>query len=939
MKPERWRQVDDLLQSALEHAPERRAEFLAQACPDDESLRREVESLLEHHQQARSFLEEPPSDIAAGMLEQSSARLADGQRVGHYKTLALLGAGGMGEVYLAHDTSLGRRVALKLLPAQFTEDEDRVHRFEQEARAASALNHPNIVTIHEIGRIEETHFIVTEFIDGQTLRQRLTNAPIPLPEAIDIAIQVAGALDAAHTAGIVHRDIKPENIMLRPDGLVKVLDFGLAKLVTHPESTSHSEAPTRASLRTNLGAVVGTAQYMSPEQARGQDVDVRTDIFSLGVVLYEMVAGRPPFVGATITDVLAAILKEEPPPLSQHTRILPPELDRIEKKVLAKAREERYQIASELQRDLKRLKEKIELETRLDSAVPAIKTRTRKVAAGLVAIAAISALYFAFHTRPTGAPDRRRLTFGNGPVLSARFMPNSQEIVYSAAFDGQPIELFTSNLAQDPLLPSSHHMQGAIQSISTNGMMAVLLDCQMSWGTCYGGNLVTVPIGGGTPRPIMSNVSAADWSAKNETMLVARVEDGEYKVVEHPAGRVLYTSSGSISTVRISPDDKKVALMDHPTSDASGQVVIVDRGTLKTTKSEIWKTAFNAVWSSTGEEVWFSAGRDRKLDIHAIAVSGKERPVFLESPSDLRLEDISSDGRVLATSGDPGARMFEITRTSAQARPLPAFDWSTATDLSANGKTLLFFDWGFRSHGNETAYRQLLDGKSTPVPLGPGKALALSPNGKWALALQTKSSQQLVLLATESSEQKTLPRGEIREYRHASFIDDDQILIVDTEGGLPRSHVQRIDGGEPTPLAEEGTEALFFSHDGRRFVAWRPDDNYYIYSYPMADDAERKLIPLQPREVPIQWSKDGLALYVRGSAKPSDAFGDFAARVFKVSLSDNKRIPWMDIMPDPIGNIGIEAGHRGILITPDGESCVYTYWFAIQTLWQVSGLK
>src|SRR5262245_1607879 len=310
MKPEQWKQVDDLLQSALDHAPEKRMEFLAQACAGRESLRAEVELLLTHYDQVDTFLETPPSEIAAEILDRGKTRLTEGQQVGHYTTLVLLGVGGMGGVYLAHDTKLDRKVALKLLPARFTADEHSEHRFEQEARSASALNHPNIVTIHEIGRFEETQFIVTEFIEGQTLRRRMMDGPMTLTQALDIAIQVASALDAAHTAGIIHRDVKPENIMLRPDGLVKVLDFGLAKLIEAPAPTFDTNY-----LRTIPGMLIGTAHYMSPEQARGLEVDAQTDVWSLGVVLYEMVAGRAPFDGATMSDVLAAIIKDEPIPL------------------------------------------------------------------------------------------------------------------------------------------------------------------------------------------------------------------------------------------------------------------------------------------------------------------------------------------------------------------------------------------------------------------------------------------------------------------------------------------------------------------------------------------------------------------------------------------------------------------------------------------------
>jgi eukaryotic-like serine/threonine-protein kinase len=366
MKAERYREIEELYHEALERTPDERRNFLEQACGDDLALRREVESLLGYDERAAQFIETPPDDVAAAMLadEQKQSRL--GRTIGHYQIVSLVGAGGMGEVYLAEDTRLKRRVALKLLPGEFTADPNRVRRFEQEARAASALNHPNIITIHEIGQIDETHYMVTEFIDGETLRERLSQGRMELSPALEVILQVASALAAAHEAGIVHRDIKPENIMLRRDGLVKVLDFGLAKLTETAVRSASEEASTAFKLSTEAGVVMGTACYMSPEQARGQKVDGRSDIFSLGVVTYEMVAGRAPFEGATTTDVLASILKTEPLPLGRVAPAVPETLEWIVTKALVKEREERYQTAREMLNDLKRLRSRLEVEAELE---------------------------------------------------------------------------------------------------------------------------------------------------------------------------------------------------------------------------------------------------------------------------------------------------------------------------------------------------------------------------------------------------------------------------------------------------------------------------------------------------------------------------------------------------------------------------------------------
>ncbi|MEP6818356.1 MAG: alpha/beta fold hydrolase [bacterium] len=364
MTPEHWQQIKTLLQSALEREPGERSAFLVAACADDDLLRKEIESLITSHEQAGAFIESPAFQLMAESLEDPTKSLA-GQSFGPYQIIRPLGSGGMGEVYLAEDTRLGRKVALKVLPAHFTEDDERVRRFQQEARAASALNHPNNITIYEIGEIDSLHFIATEFIEGVTLSDRLEASRIETYEAVDVGVQVASALCAAHQAGIVHRDIKPQNIMLRTDGIVKVLDFGLATLLD--KKSDDLEAATL--VKTKQGLLMGSAHYMSPEQARGQKMDARTDIFSLGVVLYQMVAGHVPFTGETMTDVLASILRVDPPELSQSAPQTPAELLRIVNLTLRKDKAERYQTAKELLTDLKSLKQRLESQRESELAV------------------------------------------------------------------------------------------------------------------------------------------------------------------------------------------------------------------------------------------------------------------------------------------------------------------------------------------------------------------------------------------------------------------------------------------------------------------------------------------------------------------------------------------------------------------------------------------
>ena len=370
MNPDRWRQIGQLYHAALELEPAARAAFLDGACGGAEELRREVESLLQAHQRAGDYFAAPAMEVAAEMLANRKEPSLVGRSISHYQVLSLIGAGGMGEVYLAQDTSLGRKVALKLLPAAFTQDRERVRRFEREARSVSALNHPNIVTIYEVGLVDGRHFIAAEYIEGQTLRQRLATGPFNAQEALEAATQIASALTSAHEAGIMHRDIKPENVMLRRDGIIKVLDFGLAKLVEKrpfgQTTVADSDSPTEARVRTQPGVLLGTVTYMSPEQVRGEELDERTDIFSLGVTLYELVAARPPFTGSNPAEMLAAILREEPPPLRRFSREATAELERIVMKSLAKNRDARYQTVKDLLIDLKNLKLELEFATRLN---------------------------------------------------------------------------------------------------------------------------------------------------------------------------------------------------------------------------------------------------------------------------------------------------------------------------------------------------------------------------------------------------------------------------------------------------------------------------------------------------------------------------------------------------------------------------------------------
>src|SRR5213082_3307116 len=418
MKAERWKQVNDLFQSAVERAPAERAAFLDEACRGDESLRREVGSLLTSHERSENFIELPAFEVAPELVTSERTNTLVGKLIGHYRIESLIGVGGMGEVYLARDERLGRKAALKLLPDSLTTDETQLSRFKNEARSASALNHPNILTVYEIGTEGNRQFIATEFIEGITLRGSLACGRMNLHAALEIAVQVASALAAAHEAGVVHRDIKPENIMLRPDGYAKVLDFGIAKLTEQTPGSGYYGVGTTAVLQTRPGLVLGTARYMSPEQARGQKVDVRTDIWSLGVVFYEMVGGSPPFRGDTPSDCIASILTTEPPPLSGVLTDVPLKLESILQKALRKSSDERYQTIQEMLADLRILKDELEADSslpqtkaRAESIVSKIKRHKRGVLLTLVAALLVAAVvvYSFFFVAPAPLPNEKSI--------------------------------------------------------------------------------------------------------------------------------------------------------------------------------------------------------------------------------------------------------------------------------------------------------------------------------------------------------------------------------------------------------------------------------------------------------------------------------------------------------------------------------------------------
>src|ERR1700674_2559963 len=810
--------------------------------------------------------------------------LTSGTRLGPYDIQSLLGAGGMGEVYRARDSRLDRVVAIKILPTSYSADAERLQRFVQEARAAAALNHPNILSIFDIGEQGGSPYIVSELLEGQTLRERIRSGPLSSRKAIDYALQVARGLAAAHEKGIVHRDLKPENLFLTNDDRVKILDFGLAKL-TRPETGAGAEAPT-AQVNTEPGQIMGTVGYMSPEQVRGKAADHRSDIFSFGSILYEMLSGQRAFRGETPADTMSAILKEEPAELSETTRSVPPALERMVRHCLEKSPARRFQSAGDLAFDLEALTDSSAVssaagKTGAPSAIAeaaiseAISEKTtaqkREIAsrrqlfglAGALGLAAAMMGVGWWLGRGSGGaplPEYQPITFRTGSIGNARFSPEGS-IVYSASWDGGEHQLFMGR-TDDHGARELGLKDAELLAISKSGELAVRLNGVSPGGYAQAGTLARVPLSGGAPREVLDNVQDADWAPDSENMAVVRYipENGHWRL-EFPIGKVLLDGINWISHPKISPDGKWVAFADHQNAngDDEGSIAVIASDGTGSEKilSSGWSTLQGVVWSPRGDEIWFTSSNTGNAgNPRAVTPSGKVRTIT-NVPGGMWLQDVRN-GVALTVTHQRRIGIRGMPPGGKEERALGWFGWSILSDLTPDGRKVLFDEEGDGGGPNYTVFLRDTDG-SPPVRIGEGVSLAVSPDAKWVITQPAKGGP-LSLVPTGAGQTRQLTHDNVSYQRVRWLAGGKELLASGIEAGHgARDYVIELSNGNSRPITPEGVGGVVPSPDGRSTAVVGQDGKWGIWPL---DGGGLRLIPGLDSNYRVSgWSPDGQTVY------------------------------------------------------------------------------
>jgi serine/threonine protein kinase/Tol biopolymer transport system component len=857
--------------------------------------------------------------------------LTSGTKIGPYEILSLLGAGGMGEVYRARDSRLRREVAVKILPPTFAQDTDRLRRFEQEARAVGALNHPNILAIFDTGTHEGAPYLVSELLEGQSLRQHMQSAPLSPRKAVDYATQIARGLAAAHEKGVVHRDLKPDNLFVLNDGRIKILDFGLAKLrqddmfASAPPDQQTVDHPPSG---TTPGQVVGTVGYMSPEQVRGQATDHRTDIFAFGAILYEMLSGTRAFKRDSSVETMNAILKEEPPELEEINPTLTPGLDRVVRHCLEKNPAQRFQSASDVAFDLETISNQSSTGSRLKAVAAERRSYWKQVVGALAVVAALAGTYyFAHKSAPVLTPRFHQLTFQRGTIYAARFAPDGQSILFSAAWNGAPKDqVYTTRT--DALMSRPIELQDSeVLSISSKGEMAIRQKSDA--GAVPRGMLSVVPLTGGAPRDLLADVVDASWNPGGDELAAVHVVAGENRL-EYPIGKtILTTSTGNITNVAVSPDGKLIAYFDHPNAgDTRGYVAVTDLSGKARRLTQEWSDLTGLAWSHSGDEVWFT-GSDAGINsaLYAVDLNGKLRDL-LHIPGRLHLFDIGKDGQVLITN--EATRLESYGRHVGQDKDtdLSWFDWTIARSLSNDGQWVVLEEDGEGGGPEYSIFLRKTDG-SPAIRLGSGMGMDISPDAKWVASTSVSQPAPTVLLPAGAGQPVTLADGRLFHSQFLRFLPDGKgvIMIAAEPGHAPRTYIQMLDGTPPRAFGPEDFRGTRVSPDGK-MVFGRKDQAAWLV--PMSGEGNGQPLPsVKSDEAVVGYTVDSSSLYVTDSSS-------LPAKVYIMNLKTGERKLNHQYAPaDPSGVPGVGPG----LITPDGKYYVYGVGRTLSFLYVVEGLK
>ena len=855
--------------------------------------------------------------------------LAAGTKLGPYEIVAPLGAGGMGEVYKAKDTRLNRFVAVKILPESFAKDADAAARFEREARAVAALNHPNILSIFDVGDAGGVAYAVTELLEGEPLRSRLEGGTALSPRrAVEIGVAIAHGLAAAHEKGIVHRDLKPENVFLTADGRVKILDFGLAKRIAR--ETSETGAPTAAA-GTEPGTVMGTVGYMSPEQVRGREVDHRSDIFSFGAMLYEMLSGTRAFRGDSAVETMSAILKEDPPELLESGKNVSPALDRIVRHCLEKNPEARFQSSRDVAFDLEILSDTAS-SGKASAIAPRRRLRPVGIALALAAAAAVGALLERGMRPAPPAPAFQRLTFRRGTVTAARFASDGKTVVYSAQWEGRPSEVFSISSAGQESRPLEL-ADAMLLSVSSADELAVKLRPKL-WSGHLHGTLARVPLAGGSPRELLEAVQEADWSADGGSLALVRLVEGSRWSIEYPAGKRLAEEHESVNAMRLSPDGRTIALAEGAYPWWLPSIVVVDRAGKKKVMGRYEPTGL--AWSRRGDEIWFTSDEAAgATDIEAVDLSGRHRLVY-RSAGSIALEDISRSGDLLVgLLRRQESAMFHAPG-AARDVDLAWHEGSAIMDISPDGKTVLISEQGQTNSRGSAFYLRKTDG-SPAVRLGEGGGPAVfSVDGKWVLAAPIESKRELLLVPTGAGEAKKVPLP-IDLSQWWFFPDGKRILVSGIlPNGQSRLYTIDLDGKAYRPIAPDGVDTFIgempLSPDGKLVAAQGSTrmQTMTLKLYPTDGVTAPRDVPgFEQDDVMIRWADDGHSFFVFKR-------NELPARIFRLDVETGKRTPWLEVMPpDPAGVTRIPT----IAMSPDGRTYAYNFVRELSDLYRIQGLK